>query len=124
MFSIVVTIVLILNLFAIIAVIFLERRNPVTTMAWLLALTTMPLVGFFLYLLFGRGFTSKKALSLQKQEERFVKRIVDRQLGDLSGGREVNATYKQLMQMNLKVDQALCTNNNEVKIYTDGKEKN
>ena len=123
MFSIVVTIVLILNLFAIIAVIFLERRNPVTTMAWLLALTTMPLVGFFLYLLFGRGFTSKKALSLQKQEERFVKRIVDRQLGDLSGGREVNATYKQLMQLNLKVDQALCTNNNEVKIYTDGKEK-
>lgn len=57
-------------------------------MAWLLALTTMPLVGFFLYLLFGRGFTSKKALSLQKQEERFVKRIVDRQLGDLSGGRK------------------------------------
>lgn len=45
--------------------IFLENRNPYKVISWLLVLTAFPVVGFFLYLAFGRSFRKRK-LSLSK----------------------------------------------------------
>lgn len=122
MISLIVNTILILNLLAIITVIFFERKNPVTTMAWLLALNTLPLIGFMLYLLFGKGFTSKKLLSLEKREEQIVKGVVDKQPEILVEENQFIQT-KQLVHMNLTLNQSLCTVNNKVKIYTQGQDK-
>ena len=123
MSSIIFACIWILNLFAIIAVIFLEKRNPVTTMAWLLALITLPIFGFLLYLLFGRGFPNKEDLQYQKQEERLANRVVERQLDSMQEGREIPANMGQLISLNLLLEQSVCTSNNSIKIYTHGIEK-
>ena len=57
--SLVVTVGLILNIFLAIALIFLERRDPTSTWAWLLVLFFIPIFGFIIYLLFGRQLRQK-----------------------------------------------------------------
>ena len=39
-----------------IVVVITENRNPVKTLAWVMVLVFLPLVGFILYLLFGMDF--------------------------------------------------------------------
>ena len=41
-------------------VIVLENRNPSKTLAWLIVLTFLPIVGFFFYLVFGQNIRKKK----------------------------------------------------------------
>lgn len=49
--------------------ILLERRSPAATIAWILALSAMPVVGIFIYLLLGpRRFNRKKLVLSQARE--------------------------------------------------------
>ena len=49
-----------LDLLCIVAVVFFERKNPTSTIAWVLVLVFIPFLGFIAYLLFGGGFKVKK----------------------------------------------------------------
>ena len=49
-----------LDLACIAAVIFLERKNPTSTLAWILVLLFLPVMGFVLYMAFGSGFPVHK----------------------------------------------------------------
>lgn len=50
----------ILDLLCIVAVVFFERKNPTSTIAWVLVLVFMPFLGFIAYLVFGGGFRVNK----------------------------------------------------------------
>ncbi|PLT30372.1 cardiolipin synthase [Peribacillus deserti] len=54
------SLVLTLSLIIIGFVIFLENRQPVHTLTWLVVFGAFPLLGFFFYLLFGRNFKKEK----------------------------------------------------------------
>ena len=43
-----------------IVIIILDNRNPVKTMAWILILLFLPIVGLVFYFFFGRNHRSKK----------------------------------------------------------------
>ncbi len=47
-------------------VILLERRDPAKTLAWLLILIFLPIVGFILYLVFGRQFRKRRMTAKKK----------------------------------------------------------
>lgn len=59
------------DLLCIITVIFVERKNPSSTIAWTLVLVFLPFVGFLAYLMFGSGF------HLKKKKRYASKRIAD-----------------------------------------------
>ena len=48
------------NLFFIIVIIMIEKKNPLYTILWIFLLTLMPYVGFFIYLFFGLTFKKKR----------------------------------------------------------------
>ena len=60
-----------LNLFVIFGFLLVERRQPAATMAWLLALLFMPLVGLLLYWLFG----ARRVVRQQKRSRRVAERV-------------------------------------------------
>ena len=66
-------------LYVVAATVFLimDRRTPQSTFAWLLALISFPVVGFIVYVLFGRSW---KAFS---RETMYVRRNVGREVRDL-----------------------------------------
>ena len=43
----------------------LENRNPVRTLAWIIVLVAVPLIGFLFYLYFGVNYRKKKMFSMK-----------------------------------------------------------
>lgn len=69
-----------LDLVCIIAVIFVERKNPASTIAWVLVIVFFPFVGFAFYLMFGSGFhvNQKKRYALKQVSDNLYKQITSR----------------------------------------------
>ena len=55
----VISVVFTLNVVLAAIVVFFERRSPSSTWAWLFVLFFIPIIGFIIYLIFGR-YTGKK----------------------------------------------------------------
>ncbi len=116
-----------LNMLLAIAIVFFERRDPKTIWAWLLALYFLPVLGFLLYLLIGQDMRRSKMfknkvledalrVAVHKQERKVKsKEIFSSESGMLS-------RYHDLVMYNLAASKAVYTEDNEVNVYTDGKE--
>ena len=108
-------------------VIFLENDNPSRTVAWLLVLVLIPVVGFFLYVLFGRSYRK------QKKAEAKILSDSDR----MSHAAEIQASLleyielpntenpanRRLMQLLLNNAKAPFSMTNEVTVLTNGLSK-
>ncbi|EPQ9591607.1 cardiolipin synthase [Staphylococcus pseudintermedius] len=117
-----------LNLIFIFTIIFMERRSASSIWAWIFVLGLFPLVGFVLYLLFGRQIQRKSIFKLEKQDRIGLDSIVNDQLTAIKNGEfEVDnphiQNYSRMIQMLLYNNAAFYTNNNEIKLLTDGNEK-
>ena len=116
------------NILLAIVIIFLERRNVATTWAWILILLFLPVVGFMLYIIFGQNLSKRKIFQLNAEHtEEFVRKL-SVQAKELEERRfhfrdpEIEQ-YQPIIYMNLVSGYGLLTQDNEVKIFTDGKEK-
>ena len=66
-------IAVIANIFFSFSLIFIERKDPATTWAWLMIMIILPGVGFIIYLLLGQNF-SRARLFKEKKEFDTIKR--------------------------------------------------
>ncbi|GGJ82769.1 major cardiolipin synthase ClsA [Lentibacillus kapialis] len=126
--SIVLEILLVLNITLALTIIFLERKDASATWAWLMVLLFLPVVGFILYLIFGRRISSQRIFTWDTKVRLGVKRAVQEQLRALEEDQFQYknpdlAAYKDLYYMHLHNDDAILTQDNSVNIFTDGKEK-
>ncbi len=111
-------------------IVFLERREPCTVWAWLLVLFFLPVAGFMLYLLFGQDMHKRYMfqMKLKMDEARWgmtrgeVERQekLQRQLLQLPSNLQA---YRTLAWYHFQVGGCVYTNNNRVKILSDGEEK-
>ncbi|MCJ8012821.1 cardiolipin synthase [Paenibacillus sp. KQZ6P-2] len=103
--------------------IFMENRNPSSTMAWILLLALMPVVGLFLYLLFGQNYFKRRKFNKKAEQDlKIYERLEEggvRIHQDLSG-------FSPMQQMLLRLSQKLARTpisfSSETKILTNGKE--
>lgn len=117
----------IINLLLSLIIILFQRRNPQTVWTWLLLLYFIPILGFVLYLLIGQDF-HKSRMFKAKEIEGELKYAVRRQEENIYRKRLRLANpelgrFKDLILYNLEAGQSVLTDNNDVRIYTDGKEK-
>lgn len=122
------SIIMIINFVLAFTVIFLERKNASSTWAWLMVLFFIPVVGFFLYLIFGRRLSGQRLFKMDSKSKLGVKTAVQKQLNDLKKGKfslrqEELMQYKDLYYLHLKHNDAILTQNNDVTLFTDGKDK-
>ncbi|MBU5593906.1 cardiolipin synthase [Amphibacillus sp. MSJ-3] len=120
-------IILFLNFILAIAIVFLEHKNPTSTWAWLLVLTFIPLVGFGLYLIFGRKLSRKKLFIWDNKSKLGVKKAVENQLQLLEEDSypipEQYQNNSDLFYLHLRNNDAILTQENEVDIFNDGRAK-
>lgn len=100
-----------------IVIVLLDNRNPVKTMAWVLVLVFLPVVGLAFYFFFGRN-TRKERLISKKGFSRLSKRPMaeyqaQEALGDFTG-------RNQLIPFFHRVSNALPFEGNGVQVFTDG----
>ncbi|OIN68528.1 cardiolipin synthase [Exiguobacterium sp. KRL4] len=117
-----------MNLVAVLTVIFLERRDIGATWAWVLILYFVPLVGFLIYLFFGRLLKKTDFYHVKEDEKKEQARRVALQLDELNHPQTQTRhsavlRYNQLIRMNLNSNDALLSFKNEVIILSDGEQK-
>lgn len=120
--------VYILNIILALVVIFIGRKSPSSTWAWLFVLFFLPIFGFLLYILLGRNLQKKHFVRWLMVHEVEALAVFKEQQTALHEDRfefpnEITKNYAPLIQMNLDYNHALLSTKNDVKIYADGKEK-
>lgn len=131
-FSIIVSVLLItafiLNVVFGFIIIFLEHREAGAIWAWLLVLLFVPILGFILYLLFGRQIQRKSIFNLDEQDKIGLEHIINEQIKAIDENNfEIDkpeiSNYKHLIHMLLYNNSAFLTTDNKVEMFTDGHDK-
>ncbi len=115
------------NILFSILIIFFQRRDPTTVWAWLLLLYFIPGLGFVLYLILGQNFRKERMFKMKeiegelkyavrRQEESIYRRKLKLRDPELE-------RFKSLILYNLNEGEAVLTDNNDIRIYTDGEDK-
>jgi cardiolipin synthase len=125
-----VSVALLMNVIFIIIVVFFERKDPSATLAWVMALVLLPVLGFILYLFLGQTFSKQKMFRVKKEEDQKLQGIIQSQISELKtegipvqADNRVIASLQSMVLMLLENNGAVLTANNRVRVFTDGKEK-
>lgn len=127
-FSTSISILFVLNIFLAIAIIFLERKKPTVTWAWIMVLIVLPSIGFILYLLFSQNLSKKKIFKLKEEEKELINILRDEEIS-LFKSNQINfkdqsmLKYQDMIYMNLINDNAFFSQDNDIEIFTDGNAK-
>lgn len=127
-YSILLGVLFFLNIVLAIIVIFLERKDAASTWAWLMVLFFIPFLGFFMYLLFGQNLTKRKLFQWEDRKKIGIDKMLSDQIIGISTRNfefhnEVIENSRDIIYMHLVNNDAVLTQDNAVKIYTDGDDK-
>lgn len=127
-YGIIVSGILILNISLAIALIFLERRDASATWAWILVLFFIPILGFGIYLLFGRKLRKKTLFRWEGKNKIGIDKLIEFQMEAIAEDSfdfrlDDAMHYKELIVMHLHNNQAVLTQDNKVEIFNDGRAK-
>ncbi|MCL2050331.1 MAG: cardiolipin synthase [Lachnospiraceae bacterium] len=126
------TYLFLINLALAVMVVFFQRKEPKSVWTWLLILYFLPIIGFILYLLIGTDMHKRKIFRGKEIEDRLSSLISNQSFGiknrEFGGGSEAKASeiinsYSDLIIYNLETSGAILTDQNEIDIIVDGKEK-
>ncbi|MFC3209494.1 cardiolipin synthase [Planomicrobium okeanokoites] len=120
--------IFILNIFLAAALVFLERRDASSTWAWLLVLFFIPIAGFFIYLLLGRRLRKKTLFKWEGRTRVGIENLIAHQMNELHDDtfffrNDNTKEYKDLIYLHLRNNGAVLTQNNDVQIFNDGRDK-
>lgn len=118
---------LFINMILSILIIFFQRRNPTAVWTWLLLLYFIPILGFLFYLLLGQDYGKSRMFkvkeiegeikyAVRRQEESIYRKTLKLQNPQLE-------RFQSMILYNLNAAQSVLTDNNHIRIYTDGHEK-
>lgn len=114
----------ILDTSCIISIIFVENRDTTTTWAWLLILLMFPFIGFVLYLCFGQNISKEKIFKKKAFIDKYKLINYLNMINSSSSSKSSMSNENiNLIKMNLNTNGSFYTNNNGLKIYTNGIDK-
>ncbi len=109
----------------VIAVVFFERKNPASSLAWILVLVFLPVVGFVLYLFLGTGFrvNKRKKYALKAVSDNLYNTYIVKHLNIGRSRVFMNAheNSTRLLTYLKKEGEGIFTDNNSTEVFTDGK---
>ena len=120
--------IFLLNIILSFVIIFRERKSTSSTWSWLFVVNVLPILGFILYLLIGRGishyriFKDRKRFQIgfEKQHSHARRAYSDRAFLDMM---RKNPVIGQLINMLYVEEKSIISTNTDVKIFNDGREK-
>ncbi|HCW54659.1 MAG TPA: cardiolipin synthase [Clostridium sp.] len=117
-------IVLILNVFFSFSLIFIERKDPTTTWAWLLILIVLPGIGFIIYLLFGQNLSRQKMFKEKTISDAKKRKILNDMMHESSiSSHDGGEKFADLRKMNFNDSGAKYRINNDIDVYVNGEDK-
>lgn len=105
--------------------IFLEKRNPYKTIAWLAVINIFPVLGVIVYLILGQNLRKRKLIRTKYIDEMaHLQKIVDHQIECLKSDADFNSepltSKRQLISLLLHNAKAPFTKSNRAQVLPDG----
>jgi len=119
-FILILEILYLITVVSVVVVVISENRNPIKTMAWVLAVVFLPFVGIIWYAFFGQDATKKHVIS-----KRMYSKLKKRPLDEMETPVEVFVPKEHSNLVNLlkNMDYTPLLGGNDVKLFTNGKDK-
>ena len=102
-----------------IVVVLSENRNPIRSLAWVIALIFLPGIGLIFYAFFGRSMRGRQIISRQNKRRIFHNQSSRYDLKE----QPLTPTEKQVVKLTHKVSRYPFTLNNRAEIFTTGSDK-
>lgn len=112
-------VLLILYIVTILAVIFVERKNPTEAMLWVLVMVCIPYAGMLLYLVFG-STTAIKLTSVLRRKRLSKRLAVTEAPKDILAGKTFSEEDLQVMQFNENYNNSPVTCYDTYQLFTTG----
>lgn len=126
-FSHIMVIIYVLNALIAFGLIFLDDKSPSATMAWIMILFMVPVLGLILYLILSQNIARKRIFRMSADEEAGIstmlgwqKEAIRAEISDDPD--DETAKWRDMITMNLDYADSLLTGNESVEIISDGKE--
>lgn len=103
-------------------IVFLQKRNPISSMAWILVLILSPALGGIMFLIFGVGAESFAKYRYRKKQELNRNSVLSYQKELAQKQSENTVKFSGLIRYFLNSGCVYCEDNN-VEIFTDAKDK-
>ena len=124
MYTVITTAILVLDLSCALVILFLERKNPTSTLAWLLVLIFLPFIGVIAYLMFGSGLhiNKNRRYALKKVSDSLYKALIGSYINIHGGERRYAASNctDSIIQYLENDGMCLNTEDNSVEMFTEG----
>lgn len=119
--SLIIVVVYVYTLLSTVLVIIMQNRNPIRSIAWIVALIFLPFLGLFLYLIFGQNIRQRKKIN------KLSFRNVSDKKKDFHFNRndfftQNSSTTNGLIKLLYNNNDALPYNDSKIDIFTSGKE--
>lgn len=121
------TVVMTILVLVVSLLVFMERRNPYKTMAWLIVINVFPLVGIFIYLFLGQKLRRRRLIkSKYINEMKELEKIVNRQIECLNEGCDLEGEQwdnkRRLIKLLLNNANSPFTRYNQAGVLSNGQE--
>lgn len=118
-----VILIVLLDIALCVTIVFLERKNPTVAIAWVLVFVVFPVLGFIVYMFFGRHLYGARIFSKKTEADVVYKNIAREQLAEWLEDHENSLDadgFENTAALLLNLDNSIFSDNNDVEIYTDG----
>jgi cardiolipin synthase len=124
-FSGLLTVLFAFNFIIALTIIFLERKDPSATLAWIMILFLIPAVGILFYFMFSQNISRQRIFRLSRYEELVINNPLHEQIAQVRADRFrfVNPEAKKwqsMIYMNQTYAKSFLTQDNHISIITDG----
>lgn len=112
-----------LNILFSLSLIFIERKDPTTTWAWLLILLVLPGIGFMIYIILGQNLSRQKIFKEKIRVDEYKRKNTNENYDSDTPIHDGGERFMDLRNMNLNHSGAKYTTNNNINIYVNGEDK-
>ena len=128
LFLVIIDRLFVLNLFLAIILVMFDRKKPSSTLAWMMVLLFIPIIGFFIYMAIGQDVRKRRIFRRKNESELEILRnsgheqaeLARKKLPFLTGK---TAKYADMVRFNLLSSHAIYSSNNTVTLYRNGFDK-
>lgn len=109
-------------------IIFLERKNPSATLAWIMILFLVPAAGILFYFLFSQNISRQRIFRMTKYEEAIINASLNEQINAIKRGEFVftnpeSKKWQDMIRLHQTYSDAFFTQDNKISLLTDGDHK-
>lgn len=117
-----------MNLIIALTIIFLERKNPSATLAWIMILFLIPGAGIIFYFLLSQNIARQKIFRMTKYEEAIINASLNEQInairhGEFAFTNPESKKWQDMIRLHQTFSESFFTQDNKISILTDGRHK-